>query len=194
MSFADIILPVPLEGLFTYAVPQGMLGKVSVGMRVLVPFGRNKTYTGIVAKIHEQQPTDYEVKELQLLLDDAPVVTGLQLRLWQWIANYYMSPIGEVYKAALPMGLKAEKGYRPRTETYIRLAPPYGNSQALQEALSMLGRATKQREAFVGYLQLSGWDLIGTKEGETITALTREELMNETGATLPTINALVKRG
>ncbi|MBR6121888.1 MAG: primosomal protein N' [Prevotella sp.] len=195
MNYADIILPVPLDGLFTYAIPDTLQGKVAVGIRVLVPFGRNKTYVGLVARLHDQQPEGYQVKAILQSLDSQPVLLASQLSLWQWLSDYYMSPIGEVYKAALPSGLKAEEGYRPKTETCIRLAKPYQNEQALHIAINMLARASKQQEAFIGYLQLSGWDFVGS-EGFKVRNenITREELMNATGCTLPAINQLVKRG
>ncbi len=191
--YADIILPLPLEGLFTYAVPAALEGSVGRGMRVLVPFGRSKSYVGIVSRVHDVKPQGYEVKTITLLLDRQPVLMESQLRQWEWIADYYMAPIGDVMKAALPAGLKADEGYKPRTETYIRLTKPYQNETTLHAALNMLARAQKQQRAFIDYLALSGWDMIGTPEA-TISEITREELMNSSGATLPTLNQLVKRG
>ena len=193
MSYADIILPVPLQGMFTYAIPEGM--SVGVGCRVLVSFGRNKMYLGVVAKLHDQQPTDYKVKTISDIIDVEPVVTERQLKFWQWIADYYMSPIGEVYKAALPAGLKAEEGYKPRTETFIRLTANYRNEPTLHVALNMLARAPKQQEAFIAYLSLSRWDTVeGTECREPVLEITREELMNVAETNVTIINQLVKRG
>lgn len=189
MTYADVILPVPLTGLFTYSVPEGM--NVGVGMRVLVTFGRSKKYMGIVASLHHNKPEDYEVKPIAQLMDSTPIITEKQLKLWQWIADYYMSPIGEVYKAALPSGLKAEDGYKPKTELYIQLSPKFRNERSLHVAIDMLQRAPKQLKAFLDYLELSGWDRIN--EPEALTEITRDELLNE-GHTLPAINALVQRG
>ena len=189
MNYADVILPVPLMGLFTYSVPEGMA--VGVGMRVLVTFGRSKKYMGIVASLHNNKPEGYEVKPIIQLMDAEPIVTDNQLKLWQWIADYYMSPIGEVYKAALPSGLKAEDGYKPRTELYIQLTPSFRNEQALHVAINMLQRAPKQMKAFLDFLELSGWDRFGEPEAQT--ELTRDELLNE-GHSLQTVNALVQRG
>ena len=185
--FAEVILPVPLDGTFTYSIPQQWQESVKKGCRVLVSFGRNKQYVGIVAEIHDRQPEGYQVKDILQMIDTQPILLPQQYRLWQWIANYYMSPIGEVYKAALPAGLKAEEGYTPKTETYIRLAAPYRNEAALHIALNMLQRAPKQLQAFTDYLTLSGWD-----EGKG-DELTRDELLNE-GHSLQTISLLVKRG
>ena len=187
MNFADVILPLPLDGTFTYSIPQQWQQQVKIGIRVLVPFGRNKQYVGIVANSHDRQPEGYEVKDILQPMDTQPILLPQQLKLWQWIADYYMSPVGEVYKAALPAGLKAEDGYRPKTETYIRLTEPYRNETALHVALNMLQRATKQLKAFTDYLALSGWD--HGMGGE----LTRDELLNE-GHTLQTIGLLIKRG
>ena len=189
MNYADLILPLPLQGTFTYTIPVSMQGMVRVGMRVLVPFGRNKTYLGIVARLHDEQPQGYEVKSVTQLMDAEPVVTPAQLRLWQWISDYYLSPIGDVYKAALPAGLKAEDGYRPKTETYIRLTPAYQNESALHVALNILGRAPKQLEAFISYLELSGWD-----QSHDIVEITREELLNASHASATTLQQLEKRG
>ena len=197
MNYADLILPLPLQGTFTYTVPAQMQAVMKVGMRVLVPFGRNKTYLGIVARLHDRQPQGYEVKPISQLMDEVPIVTPEQLKLWQWIADYYLSPIGDVYKAALPAGLKAEDGYRPKTETYIRLTPAYQNETALHVALDILARAPKQLEAFTAYLELSGWDQIEEMRNEQvdqISEITREELLNASHASATTLQQLEKRG
>ena len=192
MLYADLILPVPLHGVFTYAVPEGMT--VGTGFRVLVTFGRNKTYLGIVMRLHDRKPEGYEVKPILQVIDSMPIVTERQLRLWQWISDYYLSPIGDVYKAALPAGLKAEDGYRPKTETYIRLTPQYQSATALHIALNVLSRAKKQLDAFIDYLTLSGWDQIDSVECRTERVeVTREELMNVSGASAETIRQLEKR-
>ena len=194
MKYADLILPVPLQGTFTYAVPDAMQASVKVGMRVLVTFGRSKTYIGIVDNLHHEPPKGYEVKPISQLLDAAPIVTEQQLRLWHWIADYYLSPIGEVYKAALPGGLKAEDGYRPKTEMYIRLTETYRNEPALHVALNVLGRAPKQLEAFTEYLALSGWDQLEADKQIEPAEITREELMNASQASSTTLQQLEKRG
>ena len=189
MTYADVILPVPLAGLFTYSVPEGMA--VRVGVRVLVTFGRSKKYMGIVAGLHNNKPEGYEVKPIAQVMDAESIVTDNQLKLWNWIADYYMSPIGEVYKAALPSGLKAEDGYRPKTELYIQLTSKFRSEQALHVAIDMLQRAPKQMKAFLDFLELSGWDRFDEPDAQT--ELTRDELLNE-GHSLQTINALVQRG
>ena len=199
MHYADVILPVPLHATFTYAVPETL--SVVEGMRVLVPFGRGKKYVGVVDRVHDQLPQDYAVKAIETVMDEQPIVTTSQLAQWHWISDYYLSPIGDVYKAALPGGLKAEDGYKPKTETYIRLTEQYRNVTALHVALNVLSRAKNQLNAFTEYLALSGWDQM---EDETAEAkpqptekqpeeVTREELMNVTGCSSATLKQLEQR-
>ena len=186
--YVDVILPLPLDGVFTYSVPSELERQVAVGHRVLVPFGRNKTYVGIV----NCQLANCELKNVKPILqvlDASPILFDSQLSLWRWISDYYLSPIGEVYKAALPAGLKAEDGYRPKTETYIRLTPKFRSEQALHIALDMLQRAPSQQKAFIDFLDLAMF----TETEDYLSGITRDELLNE-GHTLATISALVKRG
>ncbi len=124
MSFAEVVLPLPLYSSFTYSIPEGMEGVVT-GSRVLVQFGRRKFYTGIVASVHPDAPEGYDVKPISLLLDPTPIVRFPQLRLWQWIADYYLCAPGEVYKAAIPTGLK------PESTTFISLSPDCDLSEAI---------------------------------------------------------------
>lgn len=182
MNYVDVILPVPLQGVFTYAVPAALQEKVQVGVRVQVPFGRSKTYLGIVAKIHDIAPHGYGVKPVNEVLDAAPIVLSAQLRLWKWIADYYMSPIGEVMKAALPSGMKAEEGYKPRMELFVCVAPQFRSEQGQHIALGMLSRSLRQQEVFRCLLQM------GDEE------VTRDELLNRSHSTLAAINALVQKG
>ena len=190
--YVDVILPLPLDGVFTYSVPFELERQVAVGHRVLVPFGRNKTYVGIVAKVlftvlSSERTVNY--KDVLQVLDASPILLDSQLNLWRWISDYYLSPIGEVYKAALPAGLKAEDGYRPKTETYIRLTPKFRSERALHIALDMLQRAPSQQKAFIDFLDLAMF----TETEDYLSGITRDELLNE-GHTLATISALVKRG
>ena len=184
MNYADVILPLPLDGMFTYSIPAHMQESMQVGMRVRVPFGKSKTYIAIVAHLHNERPSGYQVKDILELIDQQPVLLPQQLKQWQWISNYYMSPIGEVYKAALPGGMKAEDGYKARTELYIALAPPFQSEQGRHIALEMLRKAQRQLEVMHVYLEM-------TANGEEVT---RESLLNSSHNTLATINALIKRG
>ncbi|ULC60686.1 primosomal protein N' [Flaviramulus sp. BrNp1-15] len=100
--FIDVIIPVPLQKLFTYKITLAESDFLKSGMRVAVPFGKSKIYTGIVFKIHNDAPTAYEAKEIHQILDDSSIVNEIQLQLWQWISKYYMCTLGDVLRAALP--------------------------------------------------------------------------------------------
>lgn len=121
-EFADVLLPLPVKDTFTYIIPPEMHGHVQVGSRVLVPFGSKKIYTAIVMLTHDRQPQGYRVKPLLSVLDDSPIVRHPQLKFWRWISDYYLCTVGEVYKAAVPSGLKVE------SETEISVNPDYEES------------------------------------------------------------------
>ncbi len=119
MTYAEVILPLPLYSTFTYSIPDSFKDSVGIGFRVLVPFGRKKFYTGIVTQIHNQQPGDYEVKDIVAVLDNNSILRHPQLKFWQWISDYYLCAIGDVYKAAVPAGMKVE------SETRVSANPDY---------------------------------------------------------------------
>jgi primosomal protein N' (replication factor Y) (superfamily II helicase) len=106
--FIDLLLPIPLPKLFTYSITDAEFEFLKKGMRVSVPFGKSKIYTGIVYKIHSDAPSAYEAKEIHQILDDTPIVNEKQLQLWQWIAGYYMCTLGDVMRAALPSAFVLE--------------------------------------------------------------------------------------
>lgn len=205
MTYANIILPLPLDGYFTYGVPDDLASRVQNGMRVTVPFGKSKTYVGVVAEYPVDVPKPVEevaqqgkkkivYKNIADVLDDIPILLPQQLRLWKWIADYYMSPIGDVYKAALPSGLKVEDGFRPRTELFIRLAEKYRDEQTLTLLISSMKRAVKQLDVLMTYLRLTGVDNIEHLLPETeLREVTREELMNESHASIAIIRSLQEK-
>lgn len=205
MTYANIILPLPLDGYFTYCVPDDLASRVQNGMRVTVPFGKSKTYVGVVAEYPVDVPKPVEevarqgkkkivYKNIADVLDDTPILLPQQLRLWKWIADYYMSPIGDVYKAALPSGLKVEDGFRPRTELFIRLADRYRDEQTLTLLISSMKRAVKQLDVLMTYLRLTGVDNIEHLLLETeLREVTREELMNESHASIAVIRSLQEK-
>ena len=191
--YIDVLLPVPLDSTFTYSVPPQMEGRAERGRRVLVPFGRNKSYVGIIMKVHGTKP-GFAVKDIKLVLDDAPIVTDAQLELWRWLADYYMAAPGDVLQAALPGGLKAADAYKPKTETCLALAPQFRSERAMHVALDSLGRAEKQRKAFACFLAMSRWDTMeGASTHETVAEVTRDELMNTAHCTAATVKNLVDR-
>ena len=194
MYFVDVILPVPLEGLFTYGLPEQWVGRVSMGVRVLVPLGKSKHYIAMAVKVHQTEP-EMKWKQIEQVLDKQPVVREQQMKLWQWISEYYMSPIGDVFKAAMPSGMKSEEGYKPRTETFLDLSPKWRSEQNLHLALDMMRRADKQRRVFETFLAMTGWDKMeGDVPRETITELSRDELMNATHCTATVLKSLIDKG
>lgn len=119
LEFAEVILPIPIEKAFTYSIPHDLASMVNIGHRVIVPFGRRKFLTGVVRSFATKAPEGFEIKEIATVLDNHPIVRYPQMNLWEWVADYYMCSIGEVYKAALPSGLKIE------SETFIEANPDY---------------------------------------------------------------------
>ena len=157
--YADIILPVPLNQLFTYLVPQQLEHNAVPGTRVYVPFGKGRRLTGIITGVHNNKPQGHAIKEILSILDpDTPSVLGPQLKLMQWMAGYCICSPGDVMKAALPSGLRpdsagSEHPYKPRTEVFIRpgarLTPDYSNLFSKT--------AVKQKEMVDRYVELSGF-------------------------------------
>lgn len=211
MRYVEVILPLPLEGTFTYTVPDALLDKVVPCVRLLVPFGKTKTYIGICDTYPSDHPNNnddndgIEYKAILAILDDGPVLLPQQLQLWHWIANYYMSPIGDVYKAALPSGLKGEDTYKPHTEVYVCLGKQFRGEQELHIALDGLARATKQQKVLMSYLELSGIanvpELVSTdvtqtdnKQHNQLRAVSKDELRNTTHCSLAIINSLIEKG
>lgn len=194
MQYVDVILPRPLDGFFTYAISSDMSSGVKLGIRVLVPFGASKTCTAMVVRMHDDKPA-FETKQVLQVVDAMPMLLPQQLDLWKWIAQYYMAPIGDVYTAALPAGLKDDEGWQPKTEVYVALSDNFQNDKALAIALDMLKNATQQLKAFTHFLHLSHWDTIENNLTQLpVAEITRVELMNVSGASSAIIKALNNRG
>lgn len=170
-----------------------MVAQVQMGVRVLVPLGRSKTYTAMAVRLHSEKP-EFETRPIIQVIDAEPVLIEQQLRLWQWISTYYMSPIGDVFKAALPAGLKAEENYRPKTVRCVTLPANLRSEQSLHMALTILKRALKQHQTFSTYLQLSHWSEI---DGETppahIAEIACDELQNAANASDAVLRQLIQR-
>ena len=116
--YADITLPIPFDT-FTYLVPPELEQGIGIGMRVLVPFGKNKSHVGVVIRLHDTPPTGVQLKRIDTLLDERPSVTDQQLTFWKWISHYYMSPLGDVYKAAFPAIMKHDAPEKKRRRKNI---------------------------------------------------------------------------
>lgn len=170
-----------------------MVAQVRMGVRVLVPLGRSKTYTAMAVRLHSEKP-EFETRPIIQVIDTEPVLIEQQLRLWQWISTYYMSPIGDVFKAALPAGLKAEENYRPKTVRCVTLPANLRSEQSLHMALTILKRALKQHQTFSTYLELSHWSEI---DGDTppahIAEIACDELQNAANASDAVLRQLIQR-
>ena len=152
-KFAEVILPLPLPGSYTYSIPKELEEKVVTGCRVSVPLGDRKLYTALVMSVHSNKPEGYKIKPIKELLDEEPVVTEKQLRLWGWISRYYLCSMGDIYKAAIPQGLKGE--FKPRTEQRVRLTPKCNDEKGINLILQSLSRAPRQRRLLDTYLQIA---------------------------------------
>lgn len=193
MKYVDVILPLPLDDRFTYSVPAQFEAAVAPGMRVTVDFRRKRTMA-LVAAVHDVKPA-FACKDIIDVPDTMPVVAPGQFGLWQWIADYYMAPIGEVFNMALPGGLKSPGGYRPKTETCVALAPQYCSAMAINAAFSMLKRSKMQMKAFTAFLELSHNDAFpgNGRDGAGAVEITRDELVNTAHCTTAAVKSLVDK-
>ncbi len=168
-QYADVILPLPLEGCFTYLVPEEFRGKVLPGMRVVVQFGAKKFYSAIVRLVHTNKPDNHAVKLIETVLDNQPILFESCFALWEWISTYYHCPLGEVLKAALPSGLKLE------SETRVSLSDECnkGTIQQLSPRENLLV------------------DIIKGKKGISVFELNNSVLKK---GTLPILKDLLKKG
>ena len=193
MLYVDVILPLPLEGTFTYSVPDTLAPQVRMGVRVVVPLGRSKTYTAMAVRTHNDKP-EFDTRDIIQVVDDSPVLPERQLRLWQWISTYYMCALGDVFKAALPAGLKAEDGYRPKTVRCVTLPANLRTEHSLHIAMTALSRALKQQQTFCKYLELSHWNQIdGETPPEHIQEVACDELQNAANASDAILRQLTSR-
>ncbi len=165
--YADVILPLPVKGPFTYQIPEELTSSARVGMRAIVQFGRKKSYTSLIIKIHTTTPVQYEAKEIINIPDDMQVVTPLQIEFWKWMAEYYMCTLGDVFNAALPAGLK------PESETKIKL----NESLLVPEGLS-------QREEII-------FHFLKTRNSASIKEINEACQVKNT---LPAIHSLIGKG
>lgn len=251
--FIDVILPIPLEKLFTYRITAAESEFLKVGMRVAVPFGKNKVYTGVVFAVHQQNPIAYEAKDIHQILDEEPIITSNQLMHWQWIANYYLCTLGDVLRAALPNSFLLEsettitkntaadvdasklkddeylvyealqyqsslklhdlesildrknvlpiikaliekevivlqeeiyEKYKPKLVRYVKLNSQYLAPEKLQELLTGLGRAAKQKDVVLALFSLSAQ----TKKPIKVTDLTEAS-----GASATIVKTLIEK-
>lgn len=191
--FVDVILPLPLDGLFTYEITDEQAATISAGTRLSVPFGRSRTYTAVAVRKHCDQPTGYRVRPIISVLDESPVLNASQMRLLDWISSYYMCSKGDVMKAVLPSVLRpdsdSEKEYRPRVEVCVRLHDVYDENR-LNAQFSSLGRARRQVDLLTAYLDLSG---LAENPSSEPAVVTKRALLSACPSA-SALDALVERG
>jgi len=171
LRYADVILPLPLQGSFTYALPSEFGTKVQVGCRVIVPFGVRKFYTAVVVRLHDEEPA-YPTKDVSELLDEAPAILPGQLRLWQWVSEYYLCSMGEVFKAALPSGLKLE------SESVVLLNADWEAASPLTPGEEKVWQALQPKKR-------------GKQAGQTLLSLQKQTGLK---GILPVVKSLLEKG
>jgi len=185
--YVEVILPVPLADSYTYSVPPEMEAKISPGVLVTVEFGKSKKYSGIVGYIRQIPPESTDkIKPVLIVETGQPVVRRPQIRFWEWISQYYLCKIGEVYNAALPAGLRSDSTftYSAKKESYIRLSTCYRNNN-LDEAFQKIKRYAKQEELLLAFVQHSH-----AVEGE----IAKKELLMKSQANTTVLNGLIEKG
>ncbi|MBO4243704.1 MAG: primosomal protein N' [Bacteroidales bacterium] len=192
--YAEVILPLPLPNLLTYAVPDNMAAACRVGCRVKVPMGKSKHYSGIVAALVDTPPQGFEIKEVIDIIDTTPVVNDIHLKFWQWMADYYMCTIGEVYRAALPSVMKMiEDTYKPKTEKFLSLHQSFTKEIQFKDLFNDLEhRAVKQMSVLMAFLAGSGIKIengVITNHGE----ISRQKLLKNPDLSPAALGALIQK-
>ncbi len=191
--YIEVILPVPLSDTYTYFVPESLQNQITPGVLVLVEFGKNKHYSGLVSYIHQVDRTSsFEIKSIIAVESQQSILRRPQLRFWEWIAHYYLCTLGEVYKAVLPSGFRFESAnnYKEKSESFVRLAPLYIQEQErLSEVFETLKKAPKQEHLLLAYIECSQLFVPGEKK-----EISRHELLNKSQSSDAALNGLVQKG
>ena len=194
--FADILLPVAVSGRFTYEVPVSLSEIISAGSRVVVQFGNRNLYTGIVCKLHNDEPEHKNIRQVISVSDPMPVVNEKQILFWHWLSEYYMCTEGEVMRAGLPSAFIPEgntsapvvEKYKPREETFVTLAMNYTDEE-MNGLLDSLKKAPKQADTLLVYLRLSEY-----VEGSEPVPVMKAFLIKEAGSSADAVRVLEKKG
>ena len=193
MKHVNIILPLPLEGQFTYSVPDKLENRAIPGTRALVPLGKSKKYIGIITgdAIPSAIEKPIEYKNIIAVLDDQPIILPQQFRLWTWIADYYMAPLGDVMKAALPTGLKQLETYKPRVELFVTLQYAFQDESKLHRLLDSLARAPKQLAIVETFIDMAFSESSNTELSNVL--LGQDVLLNRARSNPAALKALVQK-
>ncbi len=194
--FVEVVIPVPLADTYTYSIPTEMEKLVSPGTMVLVEFGRNKHYSGIVTYIHQIEPESrFEIKPIIAVETSKPVLRRPQLRFWEWLSQYYLCKLGEVYKAVLPSGFRTESAtnYKQKKEIFVRFTKKYEDNEQLNEAFELVKRAVKQEKLLLAYIEHSQiCGLHATNEKE-IKEISKKGLLSKSGSNDTILNSLIEK-
>src|ERR1035437_979210 len=185
--FADIILPLAVRGRFTYRIPDSFAEKVRPGVMVTVQFGGQKLYSGIVCCVHDKIPEIKKIKSVINIPDGTPLINESQLKLWQWISEYYLCSEGEVMKAAIPNEISLNN-FKPRLETFIKFSGKFTEDE-LNEFLDKLKKAPRQHDIISSYIRLTGYST-GTK----ILPVSKSFLLSESHSSTGILDVLINKG
>ncbi len=186
-QFADIILPFAVKGRFTYRIPDELSGMINTGMMVTVQFGGRNLYSGIVSAIHNNTPDIRNVKSILKINDNTLIINETQLKLWNWISEYYLCTEGEVMKAALPNEISLNN-FKPRFETFITLTEKFSESR-LHEILDTLRKAPKQQEVLFSYIRLTGYE-----SGKEVLPVSKSLLLSESQCSSGILESVIAKG
>jgi primosomal protein N' (replication factor Y) len=197
-DYAEVLLPLPLEGTFTYLIPELLKSDIHTGQLVIIPFGSGKFFAGIVLGFTDKKPVGFRIKEIYGFIVGDNLVNDKVISFWKWIAEYYMCTLGEVMKAAMPSGFRLEGtdaesiGFpENRKEIFVRLTDKMLNDAALLDLTeSALAKAKKQHEVLLKYFELSGFE----HNKEEILPVLRKNLVTNAGSNYDAINSLCKKG
>jgi primosomal protein N' (replication factor Y) len=187
--YIEVILPVPLADSYTYFVPSEMEAQITPGVLVLVEFGKTNRYSGVVSHIR-QTPTEFshKIKPILAIETELPVVRPLQIRFWEWIAQYYLCKLGEVSTAAIPSGLRSgsASAYTSKKETFVRLSKDchYGQTCHPGQTGSLLNRSPKQKELLDAFIRLS----------QNHEEIPKRELLAQSYSNTAALNGLIEKG
>lgn len=197
-DYAEVLMPLPLEGTFTYLIPDVLKADIQTGYIVIVPFGAGKYYAGVVLGLSDKKPEGFRIKGIHSIVEGIKIVNNIIINFWKWLSDYYMCPLGEVFKAAMPAGFRLESndsesiGFsETRKEVFVRFTEKMANDAALLNLTeTALLRAKKQHEVFIKYIELSGFEL----NSEEVLPVLRKDLVTNAGANYDAINTLCKKG
>lgn len=197
-DYAEVLLPLPLEGTFTYSIPEIFKSDIQAGHIVIVPFGAGKYYAGVVLGFSDNKPEGFRIKGVRNIIEGIKIVNNTIIDFWKWLSDYYMCPLGEVFKAAMPSGFRLESndaeciGFSEiRKDVFVRLTEKMANDAALLNITeTTLVKAKKQHEVFIKYLQLSGFEF----NNEEVLPVLRKDIVPNAGSNYEAINALCKKG